>query len=92
MHSVFNNYLLQKSYMFRRLLITLREFITYAKGTINKLDTVVRVVLRINTSRLKELKDCKIQGGSNMTGNEFFFFVTIIAHHSSKSQTGLNRF
>ena len=32
-----------------------------------------------------------IQGGSNMTGTDFFF-VTIIAHHSSNSQTGLNRF
>jgi len=31
-----------------------------------------------------------IQGGSNMTGTDFF--VTIIAHHSSNSQTGLNRF
>ena len=28
-----------------------------------------------------------------MTGTDFFFlFVTIIAHHSSNSQTGLNRF
>ena len=33
----------------------------------------------------------QIQGGSNMTGTDFFF-VTIIAHHSSNSQTGLNRF
>ena len=32
-----------------------------------------------------------IQGGSNMTGTDFFF-VTIIAHLSSNSQTGLNRF
>ena len=32
-----------------------------------------------------------VQGGSNMTGTDFFF-VTIIAHHSSNSQTGLNRF
>jgi len=32
-----------------------------------------------------------IQGGSNMTGTDFFI-VTIIAHHSSNSQTGLNRF
>ena len=32
----------------------------------------------------------KIQGGSNMIGTDFF--VTIIAHHSSNSQTGLNRF
>ena len=32
-----------------------------------------------------------LQGGSNMTGTDFFF-VTIIAHHSSNSQTGLNRF
>ena len=31
-----------------------------------------------------------IQGGSNMTGNDFF--LTVIAHHSSNSQTGLNRF
>ena len=31
-----------------------------------------------------------MQGGSNMTGTDFF--VTIIAHHSSNSQTGLNRF
>ena len=30
----------------------------------------------------------KIQGGSNMTGTDFFF-VTIIAHHSSHSQTVL---
>ena len=28
-----------------------------------------------------------------MTGTDFFFlFATIIAHHSSNSQTGLNRF
>ena len=27
-----------------------------------------------------------VQGGSNMTGTDFFF-VTIIAHHSSNSQT-----
>ena len=33
----------------------------------------------------------KVQGGSNMTGTDFFF-VTIIAHHSSNCQTGLNRF
>ena len=33
----------------------------------------------------------QVQGGSNMTGT-YFFFVTIIAHHSSNSQTGLNRF
>jgi len=33
-----------------------------------------------------------VQGGSNMTGTDFFFFVTIIAHHFSNSQTGLNRF
>ena len=33
-----------------------------------------------------------IQGGSNMTGTDFFFLVTIIADHSSNSQTGLNRF
>ena len=33
-----------------------------------------------------------IQDGSNMTGSDFFFFVTINAHHSSNSQTGLNRF
>ena len=32
-----------------------------------------------------------IQGGSNMTWTDFFF-VTIIAHHSSNSQTGLNKF
>ena len=31
-----------------------------------------------------------IQGGSNMTGTDFFFVT--IAHHSSNSQTGLNRF
>ena len=32
-----------------------------------------------------------IQGGSDMIGTDFFF-VTIIAHHSSNSQTGLNGF
>ena len=32
-----------------------------------------------------------IQSGSNMTGTDFFF-VTIIVHYSSNSQTGLNRF
>ena len=32
-----------------------------------------------------------IQGGSNMTRTDFFF-VTIIAHQSSNSQTGPNRF
>ena len=45
---------------------------------------------------IKVLKEMQIpgkivQGGSNMTGTDFFF-VTIIAHHSSNSQTGLNRF
>jgi len=30
----------------------------------------------------------ELQGGSNMTGTDFFF-VTIISHHSSNSQTGL---
>ena len=38
------------------------------------------------------LEMCRhVQGGSNMTGTDFFF-VTIIAHHSSNFQTGLNRF
>ena len=40
----------------------------------------------------KQVKvDLLVQGGSNMTGTDFFF-VTIIARHSSDSQTGLNRF
>ena len=40
--------------------------------------------------RTRSRRQCEIKGGSNMTGNDFF--VTIIAHHSSNSQTGLNRF
>jgi hypothetical protein len=32
----------------------------------------------------------KVQGGSNMTGTDFF--QTIIAKHCSNSQTALNRF
>ena len=42
-----------------------------------------------------KLVPCKVkfilQGGSNMTRTDFVF-VTVIAHHSSNSQTGLNRF
>jgi hypothetical protein len=34
-------------------------------------------------------REKKLQGGSNMTGTDF---VLLFAHHSSNSQTGLNRF
>ena len=64
--------------------------LTYKNNLVLLLHISVSVTLSsgIFTQRSQNLLKYN-KGGSNMTGTDFF--VTIIAHHSSNSQTGLNR-